>query len=195
MCQALSGFQRKGSQSAPIFRLIGNETLRQQLLKSASIYSPLELKPCWLPDKVFWMWPLGDSCKNWDFRQICKLLFGRYYGAILNLRMASPCICSLSCSVASECVANLKSAPQAEAPGKVNRPFRRRTGECFTLCLCSALGVGGSLQRIISDYFSPMEPRNVTPPGYQSQVITESPFACLLALARNWENVGPACTH
>jgi len=46
--------QREGSQSAPVFRLTGNQTLRQQLLKYANIYCPVEVKPCWLPDKVIW---------------------------------------------------------------------------------------------------------------------------------------------
>ena len=37
----------------------------------------------------------------------------------------------------------------------------------------------GSLPKTVSDYFSPTEPRNVTHPGHQSQMIMECPLCVL----------------
>lgn len=46
-----------------------------------------------------------------------------------------------SSSLAPICVANLKSALHAKAPGQVNRPFPRKAWEYASICLCSALWV------------------------------------------------------
>ena len=43
VCQDLSVIQGEESHLAPSFRLIGCQTLRQQLLKYANIYSPVGL--------------------------------------------------------------------------------------------------------------------------------------------------------
>lgn len=118
-----------------------------------------------------------------------------YIEAEDSMKVASPCICSLSGSVASEYVIDLKSAPQAEAPRKVNRSFSQedqgvsfcdyavplRVAACQELSLI--LSVSWSLE---------MEPIPFPPKWPQSQVITEC-LLCVLPMLAGFSGASGEC--
>lgn len=65
--QVVEGLPRpEGGISAPGFRLTGSHTLREQLLKSANMYSPVgpQLGTFWPLDWVIWRCPLPNGCKD-----------------------------------------------------------------------------------------------------------------------------------
>lgn len=145
MCQDLSVFQWEGSQSAPSFRVTRSQFLRQQLFKylnalpscGTSIVNPtnhqIRTYGCFswvivikIRVSVEWIPAGGTRELWWGQRSVKGWCLPMFYERV---------------SVASGCVVNLRSVPQAEAPGQVNRPFSQKDWGCVSVCcVCCALG-------------------------------------------------------
>lgn len=75
--------------------------------------------------------------------------------------------------IASGCVANLKTAPQPEAPGQVNRPLSQKDWVYVSVgSMCSA-------ESYLCNCYSPVGPRNGSLSSHQSQAIKEGPLGGL----------------
>lgn len=152
----LSVFQRKRSQSPPRCRLIGSQSLRQQLLKYANMYSPMRLHRnlCWPSDQVIWIYLLGNSAKIGAPRKcINSVLRGTHEITEAKGECNHGIRRPETTWVAPRSVVNLILYPQSKAPGKVNRPFSQEEWECVSDgCLCCASppgGGAGSLPRTV----------------------------------------------
>lgn len=96
-----------------------------------------------------------------------------------------------SSSLASRCVANSRSDLQAESPGEVDRTFSQENWGCISVC-CHDPGCD-ILPETLCNYFSPMRPRNISPPDHYSQAcLRDAPYlSCVFGFTRQGECTGP----
>lgn len=92
-----------------------------------------------------------------------KLFSGSYWQAVAKLRestkLAPSGLLSLDTPIAARCVANLRPAPQAAAPGQVHRPFSQKDQGVFQSATVQCPR-GGSLPRTASVIVTaPWDPR------------------------------------
>lgn len=67
------------------------------------------------------------------------------------------------------CAENLKSVPRLKLQDKLIGLLHRKTWDVYQSAM--PCPVSGNLPRIISDFYSPLGPMNVSPPSHQSQMI------------------------
>lgn len=133
-------------------------------------------EPCWPPDQEIRRLPLGDSCKHWSSRCLCKLFLERYWPR--------------------ECATMVSLSSRSWRPSLTSRAVRRlnpcsfvwryriktiglcqaKSGVVFQYAVC-AVPCGGwpACQDSPSDCYNLLELRNSSPLGHRARRTVASP--------------------